>query len=99
MRFYVPKGSKLINSKGADEPFNTIEDLGKTVFETFLTVRPQNSRKIELEYEIPYSPKDKYELMIQKQPGAKDFEYAIKINGSKKADFKLDQDKQFKFDL
>ena len=99
VRFYVPKGSKLINSKGADEPFNTIEDLGKTVFETFLTVRPQNSRKIELEYEIPYSPKDKYELMIQKQPGAKDFEYAIKINGSKKADFKLDQDKQFKFDL
>ena len=99
VRFYVPKGSKLISGKGADEAFNTIEDLEKTVFETFLTVRPQNSRKIELEYEIPYSPKDKYELMIQKQPGAKDFEYEIKINGSKKADFKLDQDKQFKFDL
>lgn len=99
VRFYVPKGSKLISGKGADEQFNTIEDLDKTVFETFLTVRPQNSRKIELEYEIPYSPKDKYEILVQKQPGAKDFEYEIKINGSKKADFKLDQDKYLKFDL
>lgn len=99
VRFYVPKGSKLINSKGADEPFNTIEDLDKTVFETFLTVRPQNSRKIELEYEIPYSPKDQYELLIQKQPGAKDFEYEIKINGSKKSDFKLDQDKKLELDI
>lgn len=99
VRFYVPKGSKLISSKGADEAFNTIEDLDKTVFETFLTVRPQNSRKIELEYEIPYSPKDKYEILVQKQPGAKDFEYEIKINGSKKADFRLDQDKEFKFDI
>ncbi len=99
VRFYVPKGSKLISGKGTDEAFNTIEDLGKTVFETFLTVRPQNSRKVELEYEIPYSPKDQYELMVQKQPGAKDFEYEIKINGSKKADFKLDQDKEFKFDI
>ncbi|MBI2335114.1 DUF4012 domain-containing protein [Candidatus Daviesbacteria bacterium] len=99
VRFYVPKGSKLISGKGADEPFNTIEDLDKTVFETFLTIRPQNSRKIELEYEIPYFPKEKYELLIQKQPGAKDFEYVIKLNGSTKADFKLDQDKQFKFDL
>lgn len=99
VRFYVLKGSKLINSKGADEPFNIIEDLDKTVFETFLTVRPQNSRKIELEYEIPYSPKDRYEILIQKQPGAKDFQYVIKLNGSTKADFKLDQDKEFKFDL
>lgn len=99
VRFYVPKGSKLISGKGADEQFNTIEDLDKTVFETFLTVRPQNSRKIEFEYEIPYNPKDKYELLVQKQPGAKDFEYEIKLNGSKKADFKLDQDKQFEFGL
>lgn len=99
VRFYVPKGSKLISGKGADEQFNTIEDLDKTVFETFLTVRPQNSRKIEFEYEIPYSPKDKYEILVQKQPGAKDFEYEIKLNGSKKAGFKLDQDKYFKFDI
>ena len=73
--------------------------MGKTAFETFLTIRPQNSRKVEFEYEIPYSPKNKYDLMVQKQPGAKDFQYVIKLNSSTKADFKLDQDKQFKLDL
>ena len=99
VRFYVPKGSKLISSKGFEDSVNTIEDLGKTVFESFLTVRPQNSRKVELEYSVPYDPKGEYKLMIQKQPGAKDFEYKVKINGSQKADFKLDSDKEFKFDI
>ncbi len=99
VRLYVPKGSKLTSSKGSDDPVNTKEELGKTVFEAFIVTRPQNSRKLEIEYEIPYSPKDDYKLMIQKQPGAKDFDYTIKINGSTKENFKLDQDKQFKFDI
>jgi len=73
--------------------------LGKTVFEAFVQVRPQNSRKLEIEYEIPYKPQGEYKLLIQKQPGAKDFQYKIKINGSQKADFKLETDKQFKFDI
>lgn len=99
VRFYVPLGSRLLSSKGFEESVNTIEDLGKTVFESFLTVRPQNSRKVEIEYSIPYNPDGSYKLMVQKQPGAKDFQYKIKINGSQKADFKLDQDKEFKFDI
>src|SRR3989344_6916755 len=99
VRFYVPKGSKLISSKGSEVPVTTIEDdLGKTVFEAFIQVRPENSRKLEIEYEIPYKAEDEYKLLIQKQPGAKDFHYVIKINGSKKEDFKLDQDKEFNFD-
>ena len=99
VRFYVPKGSKLISSKGSEEPVNTIEDLGKTVFEAFVQVRPQNSRKLEIEYEVPYKPTGEYKLLIQKQPGAKDFQYKIKINGSQKADFKLDQDKELTLSL
>ena len=99
VRFYVPKGSKLISSKGSEDPVTTIEDLGKTVFEAFIQVRPQNSRKLEIEYKVPYETQEEYKLLIQKQPGAKDFHYKIKINGSQKADFKLDQDKEFKFDL
>src|SRR3989344_3689313 len=90
VRFYVPKGSKLISSKGSEDPVTTISDLDKTVFEAFIQVRPQNSRKLEVEYEIPYQPKGQYNLLIQKQPGAKDFQYKIKINGSQKADFELD---------
>lgn len=100
VRFFVPKGSKLISSKGSEVPVTTIDDdLGKTVFEAFVQVRPQNSRKLEIEYTIPYKPTGQYKLLIQKQPGAKDFEYKIKLNGSQKADFKLEQDKEFKFDL
>jgi len=99
VRFYVPIGSKLVSSKGSDDPVNTGEDLGKTYFDAFVQVRPQNSRKLEIEYTISYKPSSKYQLLIQKQPGAKDFEYKIKLNGSQKADFSLVQDKEFNFGL
>ncbi|MDD5415800.1 MAG: DUF4012 domain-containing protein [Candidatus Daviesbacteria bacterium] len=99
VRFYVPKGSKLVSSRGSEDTVNTIEDLDKTVFEAFIQVRPQNTRKLEMEFTSPYNPKGEYKIMIQKQPGAKDFRYIIKINGSTKADFKLDQDREFKFNI
>lgn len=97
VRFYVPKGSKLISSKGSDDPVNTIEDLDKTVFDAFVTVRPQNTRKLEIEYEVAYSSNGPYKLMVQKQPGARDFHYIIKLNGANKADFYLHEDKEFTF--
>lgn len=99
VRIYVPKGSKLISSKGSEVAVSTTEDLGKTVFEAFITVRPQNSRKLEVEFTEPYNPKGKYDLMVQKQPGAKDFKYKINLNGKKVADFVLKSDKTFQFPL
>lgn len=98
VRIYVPKGSKLISSKGSEEEVTIIdEELGKTVLEAFVQVRPQNSRKLEFEYETPKISENKgYPLTIQKQPGTKDFHYQIKLNGKKKADFKLDGDKELK---
>ncbi len=99
VRFYVPKGSKLISSKGSEVAMTTIEDLDKTVFEAFIQVRPQNSRKLEIEYTVPYQPKGNYELLIQKQPGAKDFEYKVKLNGKKVTEFMFDSDQLFAFPL
>ncbi|MCL4365786.1 DUF4012 domain-containing protein, partial [Patescibacteria group bacterium] len=99
VRFYVPKGSKLISSKGSEVQVTTTEDLDKTVFEAFVQIRPQNLRKLEIEYFVPYKPNGKYQLMVQKQPGAKDFHYKVKFNGSTKADFKLDQDKELNFSI
>lgn len=99
VRFYVPKGSQLISSKGSESQVSTTQDLDKTVFEAFIQVRPQNSRKLEIEYSVPYNPKEKYQLMIQKQPGAKDFHYKIKLNGRGVADFDLEQDREFSFSL
>jgi len=97
VRIYAPLGSKLVSSKGSDDPVKESEDLGKTVFEAFVVTRPQNSRKLELEFTVPYKPNGDYKMLIQKQPGAKDFEYVIKVNGSQKANFKLDTDQELKF--
>lgn len=99
VRFYVPKGSKLISAKGSEDKVLESEDLGKVVFEAFIQVRPQNSRKLEIEYSVPYQPSGKYKLLIQKQPGAKDFQYMIKINGATKANFKLETDQEFSFNI
>lgn len=101
IRLYVPRNSELLTSKGSDNQVNTLEDVGldKAYFEAFIQIRPQNSRTISFEYSIPYKPKGQYKLLIQKQPGAKDFQYTIKINGSTKANFTLDQDKEFAFNI
>ena len=40
-RIYVPKGSQLISDSGSEVKMTSYEDLGKTVFEGFLTVRPK----------------------------------------------------------
>lgn len=99
VRVYVPKGSKLISSKGSESKVETIEDLGKTVFTAFVQVRPQNSRKLEFEYEVAYTPGKEYKLFVQRQPGAKDFQYTVKINGKQQKSFILDTDKEFNFNL
>lgn len=97
VRIYAPLGSQLVNSKGSEVTVTTQEDevLGKTYFEAFITVRPQNSRTLSFEYTLPdkFTGKN-YPLLIQKQPGAKDHQYIIKINGSKKAEFDLTSDKK-----
>lgn len=101
VRVYVPKGSKLISSKGSEVTVTTIEEeLGKTVFEAFVQVRPQNSLTLVFEYETPktYLGKE-YPILIQKQPGTKDFKYEIKVNGKKKSEFKLDSDKELKLPI
>jgi hypothetical protein len=100
VRLYVPKGSKLISSKGSENAVTTIEDLDKTVFEAFIQVRPANSRQLIFEYELPqpFSGKE-YDLLIQKQPGTKDFQYEIKVNGNTKEKFELNTDKELKIAL
>lgn len=100
VRVYVPKGSKLTGSKGSEVNVTTMEDLDKTVFESFIQVRPGSSRELIFEYELPQSLNGKeYDLLIQKQPGTKDFDYTININASKKEQFKLNSDKDLKINI
>lgn len=98
VRIYVPRGSKLISSKGSDDPVNSVDDsdLNKTYFDAFVTVRPQNSRVLSFEYTTPAKASGKnYPLMIQRQPGAKDYQYIVKLNGRTRESFKLTTDSQF----
>lgn len=96
-RVYVPKGSELVDSKGSEVKMKTYEDLGKTVFEGFMTVRPQGVAKITLTYKLPFKLEkgSMLPVMIQKQPGVGDFEYKLNINGKEMEKFVLSTDKKF----
>ncbi len=83
-RIYVPKGSQLISSTGSEVKMTTYDDLGKTVFEGFLTVRPQGASTLTVTYKLPFKLGNNsvLPLLIQKQPGTDNFAYTItKGNG------------------
>lgn len=95
IRIYVPKGSTLIKSSGTEVRLTASEDLDKTVFEGFFTIRPEGTAKIELEYAVPVKVQDQYKLLIQKQPGSPGHTYEIEAFGKKQKAFPLDRDKEF----
>lgn len=103
VRFYVPKGSELVSNKGSEVKMTTSEDLGKTVFEGFLTIRPRGSATLTITYKLPFKVKDAtLPLLIQKQPGTpgvsgiNGFPYTIKVNGKTVEEFPLTADKELK---
>ena len=92
IRIYVPKGSTIDKSSGTQ--LTASEDLGKTVFEGFLEVRPEGTAKIELEYTVPIKFDKQYKLLIQKQPGVEGHTYEIEAFGKKQKAFPLTTDKE-----
>jgi len=99
IRIYVSKGSKLIKASGTEVALTATEDLGKTVFEGFFTIRPEGTAKIELEYTAPVKVNGQYKLLIQKQPGVKGHTYEVEAFGKKQKSFPLDTDKELIFKL
>jgi hypothetical protein len=103
LRVYVPKGSTLIEGKGSISPkdesandFTVKEDLGKTVFEGFLTVRPLGSAQVVLTYKLPFKKTDStLPLLIQKQPGTQGHELTIIANGKQREKGSLLTDQLF----
>lgn len=94
IRIYVPKGSTLIKSSGTEVRLTASQDLDKTVFEGFFTIRPEGTAKIELEYTVPIKVQNQYKLLIQKQPGTPGHTYEIEAFGKKQRGFPLDRDKE-----
>lgn len=101
IRIYVPKGSVLKDSTGSEVKMTTYDELGKTVFEGFLTVRPLGIGKMTLTYTLPFkvAKGSPLPVMIQKQPGTDNDQYSIEVNGKLKQQFILDTDKTVKLTL
>jgi uncharacterized protein DUF4012 len=96
LRLYVPQGSKLINSTGSQTTVNTYNELGKTVFEGFITVQPAGGlTTFKITYTLPFKLKSGSPLpvMIQKQPGATNNPYTMVVNGNTVNQFTLSTDK------
>jgi hypothetical protein len=93
MRIYVPKGSKLLDSNSWQE-VRVSEDLGKTVFETYIYCYPQNSQTVSVTYELPFNvPQGQaLQMLVQKQPGADGHNYIINLDGKKIEEFSLKKD-------
>ena len=101
LRIYVPQGSELLEFKGSEMEAVVKEDLGKTVFEGFLVIRPLGSAQIVVKYKLPFKAEKgkKYKLYIQKQPGTEGHEYKIILNGKEMEKFNLTTDKEFNFEF
>lgn len=98
LRIYVPKGSEIISSQGSEVKVTSYEELGKTVFDGFLTVRPLGTANFTISYRLPFklNKGSPLPLLIQKQPGTYDNQYIIRLNGRQMEKFPLLIDKEIK---
>ena len=94
VRVYVPKDSTLVDSTGSDVPVITYDELDKTVFEGFFTLRPEGVTNLKFTYKTPVkTEKDGYKILIQKQPGTAGHLVTV-TQGKKKEEFKLTTDRE-----
>lgn len=101
IRIYVPKGSQLLDFKGSEKDTATYEELGKTVFEGFLTVKPQGAAEVQVQYKLPkgFTGNNEYNLLVQKQPGLDAPEYTLTKDNKQIMNFVLQTDKNISIKL
>ncbi len=93
-RLYVPAGSTLVSEVGSQVKVSTIQDLGKTAFESFFTVNPLGKATIAYTYKLPFKAANgNLPVLIQKQPGVADVPFVVNINGRQVDSFDLTADK------
>ena len=73
LRIYVPAGSVIEDSAGANIETIFDEETGKTYFSARMDVPPSNSISLKILYSLPFKlnldPVDKYYLTVAKQAG------------------------------
>lgn len=82
VRFYVPLASELVSVTGNDGSVEAEEELGKTVFATFMSIEPGQTETLSLTYRLPATVTDaiaagRYDLLVQKQPGTIDHQLQL----------------------
>lgn len=82
LRVYVPEEARLVKFIGSEKEVRQYKDLGKQVFEGFLTVKPLGKAVVKITYEIPKKEgvDGKYQLFIQKQPGVEEMSMKVIYN-------------------
>lgn len=97
-RFYLPAGTKLVKLTGSEIKPTVSQELGKTVISGFFGVKnplyPRSKLIISAEVELPFN-KSSFKLWRQKQPGKKEVEETIKVNGRVVYQEKLRRDRVF----
>lgn len=101
LRVYVPEGSTLLSFTGSEKDTVTYNELGKTVFEGFLTVKPQGASEVKIVYKLPFKKPGNgtYNLLIQKQPGTDNDEYSVFLGNKQIDKFPLLIDKKISFKM
>ncbi len=101
-RVYVPPGSELIKAEGSRDQVQVTKEQGKTMFDGFYELKPQQDppAKVTLKYRLPFKLKkgDVYKGLYQKQAGTTGFEYTIKGLGDE-IKFDLNQDRSIQVQL
>ncbi len=100
-RFYVPQGSVLNDVQGSQVEVETKEELGKTYYESFLTVNPLGSAEIIYDYTLPFKLAENSVLpvLIQKQPGIEGIQLEITVNGKKVEEIDLRSDMELELNI
>lgn len=101
LRIYVPQGSQLVDSSGSQVTVTSYNELGKTVFDGFITPQPLGVSTFTISYKLPFkldsgSP---LPLMIQKQPGIASQDVTIQSGSNVLQQFTLDTDKTVNLSL
>jgi hypothetical protein len=90
-RIYVPEGSELIFTKIGDKNLDISKEVdvyhefGKTAFGVFFEVEPRQAKSLVFQYKLPQEILDlakdgDYKLLVQKQPGLKQFDLSLDLS-------------------
>ncbi len=75
-RIYVPSGSILLESNGADVETKYDKDIKKTYFFTTIETLPEDSSELRIKYTLPFNINTNdeagtYKIFVDKQPGSR----------------------------